>query len=306
MDTLRKAVLMCGVGVVLLATGASVRFAKQRVEISRNLELEEVSVSHRLEIEKAIERVKISIEEREAEYSLARIEEREVGHRSVSGPVVSSEIVGASPVEAWLGRVDDLSRYLSINRSLRIPELEFLTPKHWLSATRGGALKTDADYRLAMAHLRTAGRLKSATKIRSALRAYQKENGGKLPSSPRELVAYSNDELSLAIMARYEMNYADEVPGLINRKRIEMVETNEPVDALFNSRFYFTDTGFGYSSPDSVEDSMKRIEAAMDRFEADHNRPPETSSEIEALVEDRESIEDLPSLFEAMTTPVVW
>ena len=113
---------------------------------------------------------------------------------------------------AWHARVEQLRQRLEQNPQAGIPELKFLTEYDWLEAAKDD-LKTDADYRRALNHLRVAGETHFVdSQLQPALKIYVEANHGKFPADLAQLQPFFQPPVDGAILQRYEIVPHEKVP----------------------------------------------------------------------------------------------
>lgn len=203
-------------------------------------------------------------------------------------------------VGIWLDQVSRLGTFLGQHPEFSIPELRYLTANDWLDATRGANLVTEADYREALANLRSAAKRSVAPRIRDALQRYVTAHNGALPPDAPALSAYLPDSLDPAILQRYTINPSGRVPGLIGDQRFVLVES-KPVDELWDSAYYFSATG-AYGLHGAYNAAAAAIRDAINRFEQNSGGPPTAVSQIEPYLQRKISAPQLAATFNALTT----
>ncbi len=296
---MNKSIVLVALSITSVALIVSALNFIQVSAVHRKILAGEIVDAEDLNLDIEIERLLSLIEVREEECTTLR---ESIAPVEVLQPELSSETIGNSVLGAWLDRVDDLAVYLSLKESLRIPELDHLTAADWLDVTKVEALETEADYRIALAKLRWAGKQNVGSKIRSALVAYLDSSGGKLPISPRDLIEFTDGTIGSNIIDRYRMSPSGIFPGLtIANSKFVMIEKEESVDGIWDSRIGFTDGGNVAGRP-VVEFSKDLVLKAIESFESEHQRLPENSDELEPYVKKREYVEDLSGILEALTT----
>jgi serine/threonine protein kinase/Tfp pilus assembly protein PilF len=114
--------------------------------------------------------------------------------------------------KAWHARVERLRQRLEQNPQAGIPELKFLTEYDWLEAAKDD-LKTDADYRRALNHLRVAGETHFVdSQLQPALKIYVEVNHGQFPANLAQLQPFFQPPVDEAILQRYEIVPHEKVP----------------------------------------------------------------------------------------------
>lgn len=142
----------------------------------------------------------------------------------------------SSAAKAWLDKVNKLKQQLEENPGARIPEMQFLTEQDWLNAA-SKKLKTDADYRRALAALRSAAENKFAGMYQQSLQRYLNGNSNQFPTDVSQLQSYFDPPIDEAILQRWKF-----VPANGNADQGfaggNLVLTEKaPVDELFDSRY---------------------------------------------------------------------
>jgi hypothetical protein len=211
---------------------------------------------------------------------------------------------GDNPFEdalgSWLGRINRLNAFLGQHPEWSIPELRGLTANDWLDATKNANLVTEADYREALASLRSLAKRNSAPKIEDALRRCLAANHGALPADAQALAGYLPDGLDPALLQRYRMNPSGQVKGLRGDLHFVLVETN-PVDPLWDSSFFYSETG-GYGTRAAFNDAAAAVTSAVDRFQQSNGRPPTDVSQIGPFLQRTIDPSRLAATFTALTT----
>lgn len=103
-----------------------------------------------------------------------------------------------------LAKVKKLKQRLQATPTAQIPELIFLTEKDWLDAAEK-RLESDADYRRALAALRTLGKKKFCIKAQKALNAYLKANDNQLPTDMAQLQPYCDPQVNDSMLNRWNI-----------------------------------------------------------------------------------------------------
>ncbi len=119
----------------------------------------------------------------------------------------------ATAAKTWLSNVERFKQALDQSPENKIPELQFLTDPDWLDAARG-KLETENDFRRAFAGLRNAAQSKFAGMAGAALAKYLKASNGQFPTALSQLQPYFKSPVDAAILDRYEIVPAEDVPSL--------------------------------------------------------------------------------------------
>jgi RNA polymerase sigma factor (sigma-70 family) len=142
----------------------------------------------------------------------------------------------ASDAKAWLDKVNKLKERLEENTNARIPEMQFLTEQDWLNAA-SKKLENEADYRRALADLRSAGENKFVGMYQQALQRYLNANNNQFPTDVSQLQSYFDPPIDEAMLQRWKFIPAN---GNANQGFAggDWVLTEKtPVDELFDSRY---------------------------------------------------------------------
>lgn len=204
-------------------------------------------------------------------------------------------------IARWLDGVDQLAEYSSVNEDLRIPELSCLTANDWLNATLSVNLKSEADFRAAMAKLRELAKARIAPKIKDAVVAYLEASGGEWPSYPGELVKFAEDAVQESIFLRYRIHPAGENHHRIRGREIVLEEADRPDELWYTTFIFDSDGSYVYFGHTNSKD-MERISGGIKAFEEEHQRTPRNSQELAPFIESKREIENLDTLFTLMTT----
>jgi RNA polymerase sigma factor (sigma-70 family) len=162
---------------------------------------------------------------RQDSQELARLK---AGGLSAAGDPLTAEM------NSWLAKVNELRQKLDQRPDLKIPELQFLTPRDWLNVALNARPETDAGARLAFSRLRAAAKQAFAPALRRALNSYVQASGGQLPAEVSQLKAYFDPPVDDVLLDHYQLvrsGKASEVPSAEPAILVEKV----PVDAEFDS-----------------------------------------------------------------------
>lgn len=296
MNTRSKLTFAVGLGILMLALTASLHLARKADAIESQAYALQSSDSEYEQVTAEIERLRAKLDElanREAS-------SKEESHIPKLTTYATSSSAEPNVLSDWLERVEHLSSYLSANQSLAIPEMENLTPSDWLDVTKFRTIETDADFRIAIAKLRQIAKQRQADPIHQAFLRYLEDSNGELPAKSNELLAYSNGAFDQSIIERYRINPTGKLSEHSHTSDAYLVETDEFVDPLWNSRFHFTDN-LSYGVYPVQEYKQKRLIDTLQNFEAEHGRSPFNSDELKPLLPE-DYKEDLPQLLESVTS----
>jgi RNA polymerase sigma factor (sigma-70 family) len=137
--------------------------------------------------------------------------------------------------EAWLTKVNKLKQRLEEMPNAKIPELQFLTEQAWLSAATS-KLNSDANYRYALATLRSSGETAFANMVQSALQNYSQANNGQFPTDLTQLQSYFNSPVDETILQRWEIVPAKDIKYATITGDWAITQKALPVDDVFDQR----------------------------------------------------------------------
>jgi RNA polymerase sigma factor (sigma-70 family) len=206
----------------------------------------------------------------------------EITTRQTPGPVAAvPTFTGpiAEAMQSWLSRVQKLHDRLEEMPAQKIPELRFLSDDDWLSAAKH-ELATEADYRRALAALRTSGEQALFLKMRPALGRYAQANNGEFPSNPLGLKSYFDEPIEEGMLQRLEVVSAKEFPNA-KMGGDWLITLKAPVDELFDSRLVLGPSGngtFGDFTPFADNAAMMAISSAYRT--ANPGKAPRETSEL--------------------------
>lgn len=112
-------------------------------------------------------------------------------------------------MKAWLSRVDQLKQRFEQTPGAKIPELRFLTEQDWLGVARSNLLKTDEDYRKAMAEARLQAATQFGMVVQGPLREFAGANNGQFPANLSQLEPYFKQPADGTVLQRYQI-----IPGI--------------------------------------------------------------------------------------------
>ena len=173
-----------------------------------------------------------------------------------------------SAAKALLAKVNKLKQRLAETPNAKIPELQFVTEQDWLNAANG-KLDTDADYRRALASLRSAAESKVAFMLQKALKTYLQSSNGQMPTDLDQLQPNFDSPMDDAILQRWEIAPASTVQSLGMGGDV-IITQKTPVDDVFDTRYGIGPNGFGSTDflPNETFETMKPV---FDAYRASHN-----------------------------------
>jgi RNA polymerase sigma factor (sigma-70 family) len=110
--------------------------------------------------------------------------------------------------QAWLARVQLLKTYLTEHPEKRIPEVQFVTERDWLSVTASDFETdakgiTDAGYRRALSLLYDMAKMKFSQKAIPALKSYELTHDHQFPTDVSQLKVHFTEPIDDAVLQRY-------------------------------------------------------------------------------------------------------
>src|ERR1039457_69097 len=142
-----------------------------------------------------------------------------------------------------LARVNKLKQRLQETPDARIPELQLLTEQDWLKAASGN-LETDADYRRALAALRSAGENRFGAMLQPALQRYTQAHDGRFPADLAQLQPAFDSPVDDAMLQRWNIAAAKTVPS-VKLGGDWIITQKAPVDEVFDARLVIGPNGSG-------------------------------------------------------------
>jgi hypothetical protein len=137
-----------------------------------------------------------------------------------------------------------------------------LTDRDWLNAVgEVDKPENDADFRQAMANLRSRAKSQLGAILQKALRGYAEANGDMLPSDLSQLKPYFNQPVDDSVLSRYAMTQTGKLTDLTGGQML-ITETAPRVDEENDSHFEFSLNGISSRSSSIAEDSLEAAIAA--------------------------------------------
>ncbi len=170
--------------------------------------------------------------------------------------------------KALAAKMNKLKQRLAETPGAKIPELQFLTDQDWLNAANG-KLDTDADYRRALASLRSAAEGKVASVLQKALKAYLQSGIGQMPTDLGQLQPYVDSPMDDTILQRWEIASAATVQSLGLGGDV-IITQKAPVDDVFDTRYGIGPTGSG-STDFLSREVAPTMNPVWEAFSAAHN-----------------------------------
>jgi len=170
--------------------------------------------------------------------------------------------------KALVAKMNKLKQRLAETPNAKIPELQFVTDQDWLNAANG-KLDTDADYRRALASLRSAAESKVASMLQKALKAYLQGNSGQMPTDLAQLQPYFDSPVDDTILQRWEIASAATVQSLGLGGDV-IITQKAPVDDVFDTRYGIGPNGFG-STDFLSQEVAPTMNPVWEAFKAAHD-----------------------------------
>ena len=166
-------------------------------------------------------------------------------------------------VKLWLSRVHQLKQRLEDHPEQKIPELRLATEEDWLEVAQR-EISSDADYRKALAKVRESSTEKFTNLADKALKQYSEANGGAFPSSLAQLQPYFANPADAAILQRYAIIPASQVPYIQSGDE-NLITQNRQVDQTYDSYIVILGHGGGasFSAQEPVSSFFNVLNAYM-------------------------------------------
>ena len=195
-------------------------------------------------------------------------------------------------LDRWFGAVAKLKNFMKYNPNYIIPEFKYLTAKDWLAATEGGMLKSEADYRAALAELRQSAKLAVSEIFGQAVKDFANANNGNAPTQLSDIANYLPGDFDPGILERYETNPSG-VCGIDTPKAREqqwiIKETNPTVDGIWDSEIWVSSSGKTALHDISavVGGAVESVQNAIAAYKNDHGAEPSSVDQINAYINAR-------------------
>lgn len=180
-----------------------------------------------------------------------------------------------SPLRVWIQKVKSLTRFSAKHPELMIPQMDLLREEDWLDVTRN-KLQTEADFRAALASLRSIARRRAARDVGDALKAVVKAAEGRPPGSPRDLIPYLPAGFNSDILDRMTVDPLGPIDERHPRMRYVLKE--QPVDA-WDQPLAFHTFG-GWNSPLKARSDLAAVSNAIEAFSSANGASPSTYSDL--------------------------
>jgi hypothetical protein len=151
---------------------------------------------------------------------------------AVAEPRRDAEAAVRGQIERRIERIARLKALLSERPALACPEVALLTEHDWAGLATSVDLDTEAGVRAALAAVRFTGENNAVAQLSTALDAFVRSHGGRLPDSPRQLGPYLDPSLAPAVLDRYTMLATGPISAVDSKKQgTGLMATLAPVDA---------------------------------------------------------------------------
>jgi hypothetical protein len=205
---------------------------------------------------------------------------------------------------SWKNRVNLLKQRLEASSTARIPELQLVTEQDWLNVTKGD-LKTDDDFRRALAQLRSAGENKFVADLQPALSKYMEAHNGLFPTNLAELQTYLKSPVDPAILARWAIVPSKSLKSL-GMGGDWIITQNSAPDGEFDTRWGVGPFGFGTSGNfEQKTNPLDTLTPALKAFfSASNGQPASDPAQLLPYVnteEQRAELDKITQRFKIMT-----
>jgi len=253
--------------VLLLAIGGGIFEA--RVISRQRVELEEQRRSMAA-LQREIETIRAERDDRARAFADAEDELQKL-HAKTAASAVDPAVEAA--LDSWLQNVVRLKKALEKTPSSQIPELQFLTAKDWLDATKETTLDTDLDVRRALCQLRDDAKRHFSLLLFPALKRFLSANNQQPPTDLIQLAPFFEPAIDPAILQRYgvfENLGSDDIHFTAKDGSTQkwVIREKQTVDPYYDSTFQYSADGFGFGGRSQFD---KEVEAAIASFRAANN-----------------------------------
>ncbi len=273
MTTVQKAIVTATIAMLAGAGIYEARQASQLREQNQALQRQQASLAEQIrQLQHDRDEIANRLAALQAENTQLKSGQNATELLKLRGEVARLQNAANDPTEnaakALMVKVNKLKQRLAETPDAKIPELQFVTEQDWLNAANN-KLDTDADYRRALASLRSAAESKVAPMFQTALKAYLQSSGGQMPTDITQLQPYFDPPVDDAILQRWEIAPAETVKSLGLGGDV-IITQKAPVDDLFDVRYGIGPVGVGNTDyfPREVGQTMNSV---WDAFKAAHN-----------------------------------
>ena len=170
-----------------------------------------------------------------------------------------------SKAKSLLIKVARLKQKLEETPGAKIPEMAYLNDADWLKAA-DRRLESDANYRDAMASIRSTAEEKFGEQWGKALKSFFASNPGQPLTSTAQLKLFFDNKVDDTILDRWKI-ISSKGFGMPSNSGMGdyLVTLKEPVDSIFDSQLYFgaDSKGFGTFLADEIGQTMTPVYQAF-------------------------------------------
>jgi hypothetical protein len=169
---------------------------------------------------------------------------------------------GADPAldeafKTWAVRATRLRQRLDQAPDQQIPELRFLTEKHWFDAVKNLVqLETENDYNQGFSAVRNLAKGEFGRMLQQALRGYTDANNGQLPQDLAQLKPYFDKPVDDAVLQRYKLLQTGPL-NAVPADQYLVAEVAPLIDEERDAVYRFSLNGTSSQSGSPFEDAVK-------------------------------------------------
>ena len=273
MTTLQKTLVTATVAVLAGAGIYEARQALQLREQNHALQQQQVSLADQIrQLQRERDEMTNRLVALQAENAQLKSNQNTAELLKLRGEVARLRNEANDPTDAsakaLVAKMNRLKQRLAETPNAKIPELQFVTEQDWLNAANG-KLDTEADYRRALASLRSAGESKVGSMLKKALTGYMRGNNGQMPTDLAQLQPYFDSPVDDDILQRWEIASAATVKSLGLGGDV-IITQKAPVDDVFDTRYGIGPVGFG-STDFLSREVAPTMNPVWEAFKAAHN-----------------------------------
>lgn len=171
-------------------------------------------------------------------------------------------------MRSWLTRVDRLKAWLERRPDAWIPELDLISERDWLDATRE-EIESEEDYIHAIGKLRYLAKNQFARLLSTAAEAWKESNPGRVPQNLLELHSFFEAPVSQAVLEGWSISLYGKAE---NWAITETRPSPERYDDLLEIHIPGIAGGGHDMAPEHVPPTVvKALASALDAFRAQHS-----------------------------------
>lgn len=179
---------------------------------------------------------------------------------------------GLAAAARWEERLGRLKARLAQDPSAQIPELALLKDKDWLDAAKSD-LNTEADYRQALADLRSSAEAKFMRLLQGSLQKYMAANGQQFPTDLSQIQNYFDPPIDPAMLERYTIKPASASPN-VGVGSDEVVMEKAPADPEYDTHWVVGPEGMGSDGSYQSRLDNQVLQPVYAAYRADHKGAP--------------------------------